>query len=293
MLEHWNTNLGNPPLATSLRKARVALTPRWARLCTRLSNGALITGSNRAGYGGRGVYIWRDRLEPELAALSNFLKPGMTFMDIGANTGVFAMKAAKEVGESGLVLALEPFIETAEVLVHNIELNHFSNVRVRVCCAAARTGHVAFYLNRDRPASFGMRRIGDAKSISVLAVAIDDLCRWESLERLDYLKIDAEGAEEAILLGARESLRRFRPIVQVEITRADVAPIEGYHIFAAPGSPNKLLVPEERQEATAVARSLGWDEVTTQIKIPSEYRARAGPDCLVPHGGSASARVES
>ena len=81
---------------TFLRKARVALTPRSFLLQTRLENGAIVSGYNRAGYGGRGIYIYRDALEPELAALRKFLKPGFVFVDIGANVGVYTLKATTQ-----------------------------------------------------------------------------------------------------------------------------------------------------------------------------------------------------
>src|SRR5215467_12827967 len=102
------------------RKLRVALTPRSARLRTRLQNGAMVEGYNRAGYGGRGVYVFRDSLEPELYYLQNFLAPGSVFVDVGASVGVFTVKAAKEVGSAGLVIAIEPFIETALQLSKNV-----------------------------------------------------------------------------------------------------------------------------------------------------------------------------
>lgn len=55
------------------RKVRVASTPRSWFLKTKLSNGAVVYGRNRAGYGGRGVYIFRDLIEPEFQQLENFL----------------------------------------------------------------------------------------------------------------------------------------------------------------------------------------------------------------------------
>jgi len=200
------------------RKVRIALTPRSALLRTRLKNGAIVEGYNRAGYGGRGVYLFRDSLEPELYYLQHFLGRGQVFVDIGANVGVFTVKAAKEVGENGVVVAVEPFIETALRLSQNVRTNGYKNVRVRNFCVGERTEHARLHLNKGKPNSFSMLSAGNAESVSVLSASLDDLCRWEKLERLDYLKIDAEGAEAAILDGGQDAIRRFRPIVQVEIT---------------------------------------------------------------------------
>jgi FkbM family methyltransferase len=254
-----------------LKKVRVALTPRSALLRTRLQNGAIVEGYNRAGYGGRGVYVFGDALEPELFSLQHFLGPGKVFGDIGANVGVFSVKAAKEVGDSGLVIAIEPFIESAFRLSSNVRTNGYSNVRVRNFCIGRNTEHARLHLNQGKPNSFSLlpssNGNGNAEtkteSISVLSVSLDDLCRWENLERLDYLKIDAEGAEADILAGGPETIRRFRPIVQVETTicKSSMGLGLNYHRFAAPNSINNIFIPAENKRAVETATNLGWADV--------------------------------
>jgi len=245
-----------------LKKLRVALTPRSVLLRTRLQNGAIVEGYNRAGYGGRGIYVFGDSLEPELCYLQHFLGAGQVFVDIGANVGVFTVKAAKEVGEGGLVIAVEPFIETAFRLSNNIRANGYSNVRIRNFCIGSHTEHARLYLNKGKPNSFSVVRNCDADSISVLSLSLDDLCRWEKLERLDYLKIDAEGAEAAVLEGGQETIRRFKPIVQVEVTICDSSLGLNYRRFAVPGNINNLFIPAENAKAIATAIKLGWVEMT-------------------------------
>jgi FkbM family methyltransferase len=246
-----------------LRKVRIALTPRSALLRTRLKNGAVVEGYNRAGYGGRGVYLFRDSLEPELCYLQHFVGRGQVFVDVGANVGVFTVKAAKEVGVHGLVVAVEPFIETAVRLSQNIRVNGYKNVRVRNLCIGARTEHARLHMNRGMPNSFGMLPVGDGnvESMSVLSASLDDLCQWEKLERLDYLKIDAEGAEAAILEGGQNAISRFRPIIQVEITITQSSLGLNYRRFAAPKSLNNVFIPAENKKAVETAMKLGWAEL--------------------------------
>ncbi len=248
-----------------LRKVRAALTPRSALLRTRLQNGAIVEGYNRAGYGGRGVYIFGDSLEPELHHLQRFIGSGQVFVDVGANVGVFTVKAAREVGDDGLVIAIEPFIETAHRLSRNVETNGYSNVRIRNFCVGRNTQHARLYLNKSKPNSFGLVPKGEAESISVLSVSLDDLCRWEDLQRLDYLKIDAEGAEAEVLEGGQEAIRRFRPIVQVEVTLGESSLGLNYRRFAAPKSMNNVFIPAENAKAIQTAQKLGWAEVETQV----------------------------
>jgi len=245
-----------------LRKVRIALTPRSALLRTKLQNGALVEGYNRPGHGGRGVYVYGDSLEPELFYLQHFLGPGQVFVDVGANVGVFTVKAAKEVGSDGLVIAIEPFIETALRLSYNVRANGYSNVRVRTFCIGRETGHARLHLNKGKPNSFGLVLNGNAESISVLSVSLDDLCRWENLERLDYLKIDAEGAEADVLEGGFETINRFRPIVQVEVAIRDSSIGRDYRRLRASRSANNLFIPGENTRALETALNSGWTEIS-------------------------------
>ena len=73
---------------------RVALTPRNRLLKAKLSNGAVVYGANRPGFGGRAVYLYRDAVEPEFEHLEGCLDVTGVFFDIGANTGKYAIKAA-------------------------------------------------------------------------------------------------------------------------------------------------------------------------------------------------------
>jgi FkbM family methyltransferase len=248
----------NNLLSTVFRMARVAVTPRWSILTSKLDNGATVSGYNRDGYGGRGVYIYRESLEPELEALPQFVKSGDVFVDIGANVGVYAMKAAKEVGSSGLVVAVEPFIGSAYQLSRNIAANGFDNVRLRNCCIGRETGDTRLYLNQGKPNSFGLRCEDTSDSVSIFSTTVDELCKWERLDRVDYIKIDAEGAEADILCGASETIRRYHPIIQVEITKGDVAPLADYWRVSAPGSPNSVYIPYSDTQAVSRAVALGW-----------------------------------
>ena len=91
------------------RQVRVALTPRNRLLKAQLASGAIVYGQNRPGFGGRAVYVYGDATEPEFEHLDSFLDDTGVFIDIGANTGKWAIKAAKRFGNTGVVIAVEPF----------------------------------------------------------------------------------------------------------------------------------------------------------------------------------------
>lgn len=239
----------------------MALTPRHWLLSARLSDGVVVRGQNRSGYGGRGVYLDGDRIEPEFEHLTRFLPDEGVFVDVGASTGLFALKAAKHFRNRGLVLALEPVPEVLAVFAQNVAANGLTNVRYRGVCAADFTGPAAMYMNKGQPASYSIKMHNEGTpSFSVLTVTLDDLARWEGIDRLDYLKIDTMGSEEEILEGGRETIQRFRPIIQAEVIKEEFSLPEGYAPYAIDGSPNILMFPEGH-EKIAVALGLEWKQV--------------------------------
>jgi FkbM family methyltransferase len=185
-------------------------------------------------------------------------------VDIGANTGIYTLKSGKFLAENGgTVISLEPFPEMLAMLQRNVHLNGLNNVRLRNFCAGDHTHAAAFWRNFDKPNSFSLVRHDDhATSFSVLVVALDDLFAWEGLTRLDYLKIDAEGAEELILKGAQRTIEKYRPIIQVEINLADSSfGFPEYTAFqVSANSINRLLIPNESPKIN-IPQKLGWQEV--------------------------------
>lgn len=249
---------------TLLRKIRVALTPRDWYLKTTLSNGSHVYGKNRSGFGGRGIYIYRDSIEPEFEHLEDFLDPSGVLVDVGANTGIYTIKAAKHFSnDGGIVLAIEPFPDVLASLFHSVKSNHFNNVRLRNFCAGHITGAAMLWMNNNKPNKFSLlKREESASYLSTLMVALDDLFEWEGLQRLDYLKIDVEGAEQEVLDGGKKIIRQYRPIIQIEVNINDVTlDMTDYSVFQAPHSANKVYIPNENSKVR-LPEVFGWTHLT-------------------------------
>lgn len=247
-----------------LRKVRVALTPRSWLLPARLSNGVVVYGRNRAGYGGRGVYIFRDALEPEFEHLDKFLVPGGVFLDIGGNTGIYTLKAAQFFRQQGggTVVTYEPLPEMLAILQHNLQANGFDNVRLRSFCLGETPGTADFLINFNRPASSSLVcRDPAATQISTIVFRLDDVLPLERVQRVDYVKMDVEGAEAQVLAGARATLEKFRPIVQMETEHKNaVLNLPDYMEWQSPGGPNKVCIPAGNPK-NEIARQLGWKQI--------------------------------
>lgn len=261
------------------RKARVAITPRSWMLKHTLSNGAIVCGRNRAGHGARAVYLQGDGLEPELAYMEHFLPRDAVFIDVGANNGMYSVKAAKHL-HAGMVIAVEPGVDALTMLAYNVKLNGLGNVRLRNLCIAERTGEATLWLNHNKPNSFSlMKKSGNAEKVSVLTVSLDDLCIWEGLTRLDYVKADVAGGEERVLAGARQTICQFRPIFQLAVNAYTVSmALPQYSAYQFPRElPDTLVLIPEGDERARPFQDLGWqrvsaDHVTGQSSLAAAPR---------------------
>jgi len=248
-----------------VKKGLCAVLPRRTTLTKKLADGTIVGGPNRNGYGGRGIFIFGDEIEPEFANLSAFLGRNGVLIDVGANTGIYSMKGARIVGDGGSVLSLEPNPVMLAALERNVRRNGYSNVRPRGVAASDRCGEFSFYMNFGKPNSFSLVQAADCPSkFSVLAVDLDSLLRWERLDRVDLLKIDAEGVEAQILDGASTLIEKHRPIIiaEVSVNRLDALP-SGYMAFAAPRSFNWVMVPDGDPRAAQI-EAIGWPQVALQ-----------------------------
>ena len=181
-------------------------------------------------------------------------------VDIGACTGIYGLRAARHFEDRGTVIVVEPVADVFAILSRNVLTNGLHNVRCRSFCVGETTGVETFWMNGGTPNSYSLSvREGQATGMSVFVVSLDDLVKWEGLDRLDYLKIDAEGSESDILRGGRRTIEDFRPIIQAEVSRVHIEKLDlpGYVTYAAPGSPNVVMFPEGHPRL-GVADTLGW-----------------------------------
>lgn len=150
----------------------------------------------------------------EGAWLRTVLAAGQTVVDVGANVGYFTVLAAKAVGPSGSVVAVEPERENLRLLRANVWRNGCDNVRIVAAAAAATRGLLAL---RRSPTNAGDHQVHDeagADDALVAAVALDDILAGEPV---DVVKIDTQGADHLVVRGLRRTLAaRPGAVVMVE-----------------------------------------------------------------------------
>jgi FkbM family methyltransferase len=153
-------------------------------------------------------------------ALARYIQPGFHCVDVGANYGYYTLLMAAACERVGRVLACEPNPLLAEAyLPGNLALNGFRD-RVEICqkvIGNSNAERVDFVLHHGDYATSSLERWAyphRSENIQVPATTLDRaLSSWE---RLDLVKIDAEGAEALVWEGMQETLRRF-PAVAVAV----------------------------------------------------------------------------
>lgn len=198
--------------------------PRWAwsdhRYVGRTRFGARMQG-NTCELLQQYVYyfgVW----EPQLTAwLTHRLRPGDVFVDVGASVGYFTLLAARLVGPTGTVLAFEPSPRAHDLLTQNVRANRVSNVRVEQVAVGDRDGQVTVFAGDDT--HWGLASVVPAAAVGARPEAVvtmrplTALVPPQLLARSGVVKIDAEGAEAAIVHGLLQALPDCHPELEFVI----------------------------------------------------------------------------
>ena len=170
------------------------------------------------------IYLLGAFERPTAQALRRLVRPGSVVLDIGANIGAHCLPLARLVGDNGRVFAFEPTAPARAKLERNLALNPDLVARVQI--------EALMLLDRDRAplpsaieASWPVSgKIDDGGSVArawttvgAHVITLDRFVAEAGLERVNLIKIDVDGYEPAVLTGAAAVLRRFRPVIVIEL----------------------------------------------------------------------------
>ena len=152
-----------------------------------------------------------NKLDAEMAYVSNLLKEKRRFLDIGANIGIYSFHFNKIFKR---IDAFEPLKEIS------YRLKHFENESLKVhnCALSNKRGEFQIYiphLSGEAVASLASleKRDGDCE---IRTVKVDKIDNYD-FDDVDLIKIDVEGHEEYVIEGARNVIKKNMPILIVEI----------------------------------------------------------------------------
>ncbi len=170
----------------------------------------------------------------EYAAFRDAVRAGDVAIDVGANVGAYALLLGQWVGPRGRVFAFEPAPAVHEALARHIQLNQLSDVVRPVASAVSDSEREASLVLAGTSGESRLAVAGDKGDVcSVATTTIDGFCARERLVP-DFIKVDVEGWELAVLRGARETIRsrgdrltlfvELHPSIwpQIGVTRGDL-----------------------------------------------------------------------
>ena len=147
------------------------------------------------------------------ATLKTFLKPGHTFVDLGANEGYFTVIGAKLCGPSGRVLAIEPQQRLLPVIEENIRLNGVGNTKVLNVAISDQSGTATLNLTSDtNSGGSGLYRHTKYKlpTQEIATQTLEQVLIAQGLNHVDLLKVDIEGFEYEAVLGSPRVFQQQR-----------------------------------------------------------------------------------
>ncbi len=167
---------------------------------------------------------WLGTYEPELqAAIAEWVKPGMTAYDVGANIGYISLMLARQAGETGQVVAFEALPLNLERLRQNLALNGLERrVSVMPCAVVDGERTVRFWIGPSggmgkAEGSAGRQEVAYAEAIDVTGISLDGFAFQNGHPLPQVVKMDIEGGEVLALPGMRRLLLEGRPVIFLEL----------------------------------------------------------------------------
>lgn len=164
-------------------------------------------------------YRYRFRTERhQIARLRSLELEGKTVLDVGGNHGIYSYWLARSVGRYGQVHYFEPQPELCTEV--QAVMRWLEHGQVRVNCLALSDDRSFHQLRRNYPGDGSASLVstgvtGDA--VACESITLDGYCESQAFTELAFIKIDVEGHELAVVRGGLATLRRFRPVLQVEL----------------------------------------------------------------------------
>jgi FkbM family methyltransferase len=208
------------------RRTRDTLTDLWKRRGTRfrpVTVGGITVTMDVTEFTCHRLYFHGEVYEPAtVTCLVEHLRPGHTFVDVGANHGYFSVLAGRLVGPTGRVFAFEPNPAVFEQLSEHVARNGLTNVTTERTALASQEGSLELFvsacagnsgLSSITPGSdaFTSGSLDRSSRVQVRATTFDRWRRDRGVGRIDLMKIDVEGAEMLVLQGMTDTFAGAPP----------------------------------------------------------------------------------
>jgi FkbM family methyltransferase len=221
------------------------------------------------------VARWTRWLEPEMLGLSRVVGPGDVCIDVGAAAGLYTVPLSRLVGPSGVVHSVEPLPFAWPVWNRVLGVRDNPNVQHHCLALGSEPGEATMSVPMGRYGLVTGRSFVSQKSTGlgsnvefaqhinfpVTVDTLDGLAAQVGLDRLDFMKVDVEGAELQVLHGGKNVIESFRPAMLLEI--------EGRHTERNACSPDDVVDWLSTRGYLMYSWQHGWkpaDQVTTATR---------------------------
>ena len=229
------------------------------------------------------IFLFGTFERATITACRRHVRPGDVALDIGANVGSHTLHLAKFVGPSGRVIAFEPTTFAYRKLLANVALNpdlalRITAEQIMLVDTGARPLQPALYSSWPLTSQADLHAQHRGRLMSTAGargLSLDEYLESERVPSVALMKLDVDGHECAVLRGATDTIRRFRPLIVME-----VAP----YVLREVG--------HELGDLVEIIRSLGYElrSQTTGASLPSDPEDLRA---LIPDGAGMNVLVTS
>ena len=151
---------------------------------------------------GRQIWLFGNYEADETRFFVEQIRPTDVCFDVGGNVGYFSLLMSR-LASDGSVHVFEPIPINAALIAANAALNGFENLHLTNAAVGDHEGSVHFSVSVDSAYSsmHATGRLAEEKSIHVPMITLDDYLSATSLNRIDVMKVDVEGAEDLVVRG--------------------------------------------------------------------------------------------
>ncbi len=163
------------------------------------------------------ILSWKDEIPGYLRNAKDYWfsyylpKPGDVILDVGAGRGEDVFAFSRVVGSSGRVVAIEAHPVSFRILEHFCRLNRLSNV-TPIHVAIMDIPGIVTIDDGDRWEANAVSTTHKHSGAAIKATTLDDICKEQKITKIDFLKINIEGAETFALQGMRDMIGKVRSV---------------------------------------------------------------------------------
>lgn len=135
-----------------------------------------------------------------------------TILDIGSNFGFLSLVWSKTLASKGQVYGFEPNPQTYKCFKRSVALNNLNNIKIENVAVGSNMGATDIYINNST--SNILEKTGNKAQATL--ITIDQYYIKESIKKCDMIKIDVDGYELEVLIGAINTIKKFKPVLIIE-----------------------------------------------------------------------------